>query len=217
MRQILDKSFARLGRSPSLLRRAYVARPKPRMKPTLLASGETVETPVIATLFTPDLSPKRKQALAILDPQIGALGDRLGAVGGEPGGEDLIGRLIERTDYFHSLTKTLAEVDGDLAQGDAEADQPTAAIAPDARWSVQIGAYNSAELAAQKLRKVAERTGGDIAEAPWAVAPAKRRGSTLFRARFTGFERVDAESHCLRIKSKGFDCFAIKEGSQSNS
>jgi len=216
MAQILDKSFSRITQDPSLLRRAYVSRPEPRMKPTLavaLAQSESAGAESLAAASSAGLEGPSKADAVMTAGLSGAGAD-------DPGeSPDLIGELIQRTDRLHTAAVDWLNANGSqVAQGDAAdgAEDDASASLAESDWSVQIGAYQSPELAASKLRRVAKRSGGDIANAPWAVAPIERNGGVLYRARFTGFGQVDAESHCLRVKTLGFDCFAVRESASQS-
>ncbi|MEL7028549.1 MAG: D-alanyl-D-alanine carboxypeptidase [Pseudomonadota bacterium] len=200
MHQILDKSFRRVDRDPSVLRRAFVSRPAPRMKPTLMAELAKAQPQIAAA--SAGAKPVTVAALADVPSAASASPSNVAVLSSDP-----IGQLIQRTDQLHTAaTAWLNEDEARIGQGDIT-DETSAPPLADLKsdWSVQIGAYKSAELAASKLRRVAAKTGGEIAEAPWAVAPVEKAGGLLYRARFIGFEQVDAESHCLRVKAKGLE------------
>ena len=199
MHQIMNASYERLRKNPSLLSRTFVARPSPRLKPSQdaplvpedLVIASLAPTPVaVAPLASPAASLVETEALS--------------------NAADPIGALISQTRT--NIAKLGGEPEEELAQGDTPDEIPPSAALPDKQlWSVQIGAYNSPTLAAAKLSSVAKRAGGVVATAPWAVAPIEKANKTYYRARFTGFERVDAESACVKVKREGFDCFTVQD------
>ncbi|CAH0216516.1 lytic transglycosylase domain-containing protein [Roseomonas sp. CECT 9278] len=82
---------------------------------------------------------------------------------------------------------------------------PAAAAAPAAaggnRWSVQVGAFaseNLARVSANQARDTVQTMG-----ARTAVTPVRQGSTTLYRARVTGLTRSGAEQACARMRGRG--------------
>ena len=197
MVKILDRSFARLRSNPGLLRRAFAASPEPRLKPnsdalatTLLASAEVPAAPT-TTLIAAAAAPQTQTTdpLAALIASTEAEADPIALAMHTP-----------------AMTLPLGEV---LPQGDASDGVEAEPTEPPV-WMVQIGAYASAELAAKKLRDAGRKTGEEIGDAPWAIAPYQKDGRTFYRARFVDFSEEEAESACLNLRKAGYDCLKVR-------
>jgi cell division protein FtsN len=69
------------------------------------------------------------------------------------------------------------------------------------RWSVQVGAFaseNLARVSANQARDSVQTMG-----ARTAVTPVRQGNTTLYRARVTGLTRSGAEQACARMRSRG--------------
>ena len=78
-------------------------------------------------------------------------------------------------------------------------------------WVIQLGATDDEAKAREILNRAKARAGSSLA----AVAPVTQRieagGTTLYRARFAGFEDPkDAQNVCTTLKRSGFACFATR-------
>ncbi|WP_198371306.1 SPOR domain-containing protein, partial [Roseomonas rosulenta] len=76
----------------------------------------------------------------------------------------------------------------------------TASAAGGSRWSVQVGAFaseNLARVSANQARDVVQTMG-----ARTAVTPVRQGNTTLYRARVTGLTRSAAEQACARMRSR---------------
>jgi hypothetical protein len=72
---------------------------------------------------------------------------------------------------------------------------------------VQVGAYVSADLAAQGYEKVAGLMGGKMGGHGRRVEPVAVGGATRYRSQVTGFAtRADETAFCVALKAKGHDC-----------
>ncbi len=103
-----------------------------------------------------------------------------------------------------------------LAEGDIDEDSPAPALAArpivtQDTWKIQIGAMPSKSAALSALAEA--RKAAPIALAsvePYAEAIASK-GTTLYRARFAGFDSKDAaRSACVNLASKDFSCLALR-------
>ncbi len=100
------------------------------------------------------------------------------------------------------LTKTIK---------DAAKEPPVKAAAP-ARtgWVIQLAAAESESKARTILDSAVEKTGKILKRAEPFTEAVTKGGSTLYRARFGGFEAEEAQDACKALKRSGFNCFAQK-------
>jgi D-alanyl-D-alanine carboxypeptidase len=105
-----------------------------------------------------------------------------------------------------------------VASADARAPIPQES-APEARantppispWVVQIAAVDSRDAALGMLDNARERVGGPLRNATPFTEPVQTGGTTLHRARFSGFEtQSDARNACRQLERRGFACFASR-------
>jgi D-alanyl-D-alanine carboxypeptidase len=112
--------------------------------------------------------------------------------------------------------KTAASVDliAELAMAEGDIDDdlpgPRKALA-DESWKIQIGALPSKSAALSALAKARKAAPTVLAQVePYAEA-VEAKGSTLFRARFGGFNSKEAaRSACVQLASKDFSCLALQ-------
>ena len=72
---------------------------------------------------------------------------------------------------------------------------------------IQLGATDDEE----KAKAVLDRAGKILPKASPFTEKVTVRGNTLYRARFSGFDKsVEAENACKALKKSGFSCFASK-------
>ncbi|MGQ7792955.1 D-alanyl-D-alanine carboxypeptidase [Faunimonas sp. B44] len=85
-----------------------------------------------------------------------------------------------------------------------------AAPASRSGWQIQIGAVPSREGADALLSKASSAAGDVVARLePFTIA-VDAGGTTLYRARFAGFDgKDDARKACTQLKRKSFDCLAV--------
>jgi D-alanyl-D-alanine carboxypeptidase len=77
-------------------------------------------------------------------------------------------------------------------------------------WVIQVGATDN-EARARDLLGKARTSSPSVAGAKPFTEPVARGGSTLFRARFGGFQEASAaENACRDLKRSGFACFATR-------
>jgi D-alanyl-D-alanine carboxypeptidase len=78
-------------------------------------------------------------------------------------------------------------------------------------WVIQLGATDEETKAKLILDEAKARTGRVLAKASPFTEKVSRDGSTLFRARFSGFQEAeDAQEACKALKRSGFACFATR-------
>ncbi|MEG9504179.1 MAG: SPOR domain-containing protein, partial [Methylorubrum extorquens] len=77
-------------------------------------------------------------------------------------------------------------------------------------WVIQLGAMDDEDKAKSILADARSRTGMLSKAAPYTVR-VTHGGTTLFRARFSGFaEQSTAQDACAALKKNGFNCFATR-------
>ncbi|MCB5176753.1 serine hydrolase [Microvirga lenta] len=91
-----------------------------------------------------------------------------------------------------------------------EAQKPAARPAVSG-WVIQLGATDDEEKAKAMLDAARSRSGKLLAKAAPFTEKITKDGSTLYRARFSGFdESAAAERACKTLKKSGFACFASR-------
>ena len=77
-------------------------------------------------------------------------------------------------------------------------------------WVIQLGAMDDEDKAKSMLSEARSRTGALAKAAPYTVR-VTHGGTTLYRARFSGFtEQSAAQDACAALKKNGFTCFATR-------
>lgn len=76
-------------------------------------------------------------------------------------------------------------------------------------WALQLGVFAREETAIAELASAALRDIDGLSGARPVVGRTEVSGRNLFRARFTGLDRAEAQAACAELKSKGRDCLAI--------
>jgi len=78
-------------------------------------------------------------------------------------------------------------------------------------WVIQLGATDD-EAKAKKILQTAKTKSQLLAKAAPFTEKVSKGGSTLYRARFSGFDEVKAASACKSLQRTGFSCFAVRGG-----
>jgi D-alanyl-D-alanine carboxypeptidase len=110
---------------------------------------------------------------------------------------------------FPGATKSAARV------ASVERDEPPKAVSgarvvPTA-WVIQLGAMDDETKARSMLSEARAKVGGSLAKAAPYTVKVEHGGTTLFRARFSGFAEQDsAQEACSALKRSGFSCFATR-------
>jgi D-alanyl-D-alanine carboxypeptidase len=78
-------------------------------------------------------------------------------------------------------------------------------------WLIQLGATDDEGKAKSILEDAKSRSGRALARASAFTEKVSKGGSTLYRARFSGFDEAqEAEAACKVLKRSGFACFATR-------
>jgi D-alanyl-D-alanine carboxypeptidase len=92
-----------------------------------------------------------------------------------------------------------------------ETHRPAAAPVPMSRWVIQLGAPDDEGKAKEILDEARQAARGVLAKASPFTEKVVRDGTTLYRARFSGFDEADdAQEACKSLKRSGFACFATR-------
>jgi D-alanyl-D-alanine carboxypeptidase len=97
-----------------------------------------------------------------------------------------------------------------VASADSEAASTTVAAKSHGGWMIQVGAFDEESEAKDRLNDVKRKVESVLAHAePFTERVAKGR-KTLFRARFAGLEKDQAESACKNLKRSDIPCMLLK-------
>src|SRR6202022_886321 len=78
-------------------------------------------------------------------------------------------------------------------------------------WIVQVGALDSESEARQRLETARDQAHGMLGKADPFTEPVGAKGEKkLFRARFAGLDRDQAEAVCRTLKRSDISCIAIR-------
>jgi D-alanyl-D-alanine carboxypeptidase len=105
-----------------------------------------------------------------------------------------------------------AEIKRDPAPSPAEPKRDATLPRPTvSAWVIQLGAMDDEGKAKEMLSDARSRSGRALAHAAPFTEKVVHAGTTLYRARFSGFSESDeAQDACRAIKRSGFNCFATR-------
>lgn len=96
----------------------------------------------------------------------------------------------------------------------ASEEQPSKTAAPEKPsrngWMIQVGAFDEEKEARVRLHSARSRAGKLLGHADPFTEPVTKGEKTLYRARFAGFDRHQAEAACRTLKRKDIACLPIK-------
>jgi D-alanyl-D-alanine carboxypeptidase len=110
-------------------------------------------------------------------------------------------------------TTSQAMASTDASRTQPQAVQQNGAIKPVARtgWIIQVGALETEGEARQRLEAARDQARGLLGKADSFTEPVVARGERkLFRARFAGLDRDQAEAVCRTLKRSDISCIAIR-------
>lgn len=81
---------------------------------------------------------------------------------------------------------------------------------PQGEWAVQIGAYRNLRQAEDILKKAKALRSPQLSRAAPVVSRRNAGGRPIYRARFHGLARGQAENACRSLTRRGIACFAVK-------
>jgi D-alanyl-D-alanine carboxypeptidase len=77
-------------------------------------------------------------------------------------------------------------------------------------WVIQVGAYPAESEAHQRIALAKSKASRLLASASPFTEPVQRGDTTLYRARFAGLDKDQAEAACKFLKRNDVDCLAIR-------
>jgi len=84
-------------------------------------------------------------------------------------------------------------------------------VAVHSGWIVQVGALESESQARQRLEAARDHANGMLGKAdPFTETVVTRGDKKLYRARFAGLERDQAEAVCKRLKRSDISCITLR-------
>jgi len=183
----------------------------PLAKPLPLAEAVPIPTPApVQVADAEDEEPVSVQAYAAepIEPAA-ARGPRMVFQTG-PAGKP-IARPSVKTAAIVQPVPTADDDAGDSFTGSITAsDAPTAEI--DDGWKIQIAAAPDQDGAKLMLDRAKSKAGKMLASATPSVEPVAKGSSTLYRARFAGFDNKDqARAVCAYLTKRDVSCLAIRQ------
>ncbi|GJE57490.1 MULTISPECIES: D-alanyl-D-alanine carboxypeptidase [Methylobacterium] len=207
VRASLPRAYAGARQSPALIETAERGRPaviadaasKTR---TRYASADDDE---IETTNATDAAPTTTPGMGRRPPASipGAAQAYAGSAGqaGFPGSAKSSARLPS---YDAVATRSEAPAKSEKAEITSRGVTPTA-------WVIQLGAMDDEDKAKSMLAEARGRAGGALGKAAPYTVRVSHGGTTLYRARFSGFsEQSSAQDACSALKKNGFNCFATR-------
>jgi D-alanyl-D-alanine carboxypeptidase len=199
------------------------------VKTVLVKAGSSVQTASLAPLQLPapaEPAPvATTQTIAAAPAPVKAAlpfpppGTRPGAIGGLPSRVTTTGSVADAAPAAATAPTTAVQV---AAAPAAAAPPPSAApVAPVATrsaapqtqhvgWIIQVGAFPAEGEAKQRLNSVQSKASKFLASADAFTETVNKGESTMYRARFAGLGKDQAEAACNYLKHNDVDCMTIK-------
>jgi D-alanyl-D-alanine carboxypeptidase len=77
-------------------------------------------------------------------------------------------------------------------------------------WIIQVGAYDNESDAKQRLTKAQAHAAAMLSHADPFTEPVVKGDKTLYRARFAGLQKDQAEAVCKQLKRNDIDCMTVR-------
>jgi D-alanyl-D-alanine carboxypeptidase len=169
------------------------------VKTVMVKPGSTVQTAALAPPQLPDSAPPAAPATVPAPVKAAAVpfpppGTRPGAIAGLPS---------------HITTGSVTEA---VPAPAAEPTPPAAAPQAPVRtgWMIQVGAFPAEGEAKQRLSAVQSKASHFLASADAFTESVSKGESVIYRARFAGLGKEQAEAACNYLKHNDVDCMTIK-------
>ncbi len=78
-------------------------------------------------------------------------------------------------------------------------------------WMIQIGAFDGEQEARQHLNEAQVKLHTTLGAADPFTEPVHKGDTTLYRARFAGFDKATAEAACRKLRRDDFACMTLKD------
>jgi len=85
-----------------------------------------------------------------------------------------------------------------------------AAKPPRGGWMIQVGAFDSENEAKERLSAAQTSAKDQLGDASGFTEPVAKGDKTLYRARFGGLEKIQAELACKNLKRSEIPCMLLK-------
>jgi D-alanyl-D-alanine carboxypeptidase len=98
----------------------------------------------------------------------------------------------------------------------ADASMPVKAAAPEPAakprggWMIQVGAFDIEKDAKERLSLAQDKAKAQLGDASPFTEPVAKGDKTLYRARFAGLEKLQAESACQHLKRSEIPCILLR-------
>jgi D-alanyl-D-alanine carboxypeptidase len=187
------------------------------VKTIMVKPGSTIQTASLAPPQMPAPAPAESAAPATTQtitpaPAKAAVlpfpppGTRPGAIGGLPS-RVTTGSVAEATPAATAAAPAPhVSAPPAAAQAQAPAPQPQAHVG----WMIQVGAFPAEGEAKQRLSSVQTKASKFLASADAFTESVSKGDATLYRARFAGLGKEQAEAACSYLKHNDVDCMTIK-------
>ncbi|MGO4571078.1 SPOR domain-containing protein [Microvirga sp. 2TAF3] len=148
----------------------------------------------------PEALPQNTQAYAALESDTG------------PSDKEKAALLAKIENHVPMKTAALKAETPKAEAPKVEAPEPKQAARPAITgWVIQLGATDDEDKAKAMLDAARTKSGKLLAKASPFTEKVTRDGTTLYRARFSGFDESDAaQNACRSLKKSGFACFASR-------
>jgi D-alanyl-D-alanine carboxypeptidase len=167
------------------------------------ASSTTTPTsgPSIRWQKGPDPVPQNTQAYAALPADVAPAPAQRASLPGK-----VEAKIEDRVPASPQPVKVAAKTEPAMVEEAKKVERPAVT-----GWVIQLGATDDEDKAKAMLDAAKSRSGKLLAKAAPFTEKVTKDGSTLYRARFSGFvESTDAERACKSLKKSGFACFASR-------
>ena len=109
------------------------------------------------------------------------------------------------------LAATLAVASTSTSYAYLSADEPLPTSQPPNSWIVQVGALESEAEAKQRIDLARSKASSLLSKAdPFTEPVVAKDNRTLFRARFAGLDRDQAEAVCKTLKRADISCITVR-------
>ena len=114
------------------------------------------------------------------------------------------------TDSLFKIAAAAAAEPPQAMKSEAKAkSEAEATLKPKAGWQIQIGAYPTRDGAMRIIEKALSMDLDPLAGKTAFASPITRGSSTLYRARFSGFDQTSAREACKELETKGLNCLPL--------
>ena len=172
-----------------------------RTEPTTSTPGAKLFTDRLPTRTTPTAA--AASAAAKTEPSKAIL---VSLEPSKPGSTNKDPQAPRQADGGRSQEKAMASLADEASS--APAARPKASPGQD--WMIQLGAVPEEKKASELIQRARSSDSHVLSKAESFTEKVTKYGTTLFRARFAGFDEDAAQAACKVLKKNGFACFATR-------